>query len=137
MLALCGIRHRVFGYTLLELMITVAILGIVASIAVPAWSGYTAEAHQTSAMTRVSVISMALEEFHAENRTYETNLEALRIAATDEWYAYNISQGDVVGYRVEAIPLDSRLDLRALSLDHLGRRQYRIGGADEWHDGWP
>ncbi len=125
------------GYTLMETIITVAILGIVASIAVPAWSGYTAEAHQTSAMTRVSVISMALEEFHAENHTFDTNLETLRIATTDEWYVYNIRHSDVVGYRVEAIPLDSRLDLLALSLDHLGRRHHRTSEEDEWHDGWP
>ena len=124
------------GYTLLELLVTVAILGIVASIALPAWSGYTVESRQTAAMTRLSVISMALEEFQADNHTYVADLKQLRIADSDTYYVYHIAHAGRGRYRIEATPLDSQTR-HALSLDHLGRRQHRFPLNGSWRDGWP
>mgnify|MGYP001156567952 CR=1 FL=1 len=58
------------GMTLLELMIVVAILGVVAGIAIPMYSGYLDSAHRTECQNEVAAIELALAEFFLDNNTY-------------------------------------------------------------------
>jgi prepilin-type N-terminal cleavage/methylation domain-containing protein len=49
-------KMRVRGFTLIELMITVAILGILAAIAIPSFSGFIARAKTAEATTNLGVL---------------------------------------------------------------------------------
>lgn len=51
------------GFTLMEVMVVMAIIGILASIAVPAYQRYTAQAHITSAMGRLRSQQLDVEQF--------------------------------------------------------------------------
>ena len=51
------------GFTLIELMIVVAIIGILAAVAIPAYSDYTARAQVSEAMSLVSGLKTPLIEF--------------------------------------------------------------------------
>ncbi len=64
------------GFTLIELMIVVAILAIVTTIAVPAYTGYVKTAQRTEGWNNLNSLQLALEEYYAENGTYTTDTSA-------------------------------------------------------------
>ena len=67
------------GFTLLELMIVIAILGVVASVAMPAYTGYLKTARMTEAKNNVAALRLAEEEYFLENNNYFTGANATAI----------------------------------------------------------
>jgi type IV pilus assembly protein PilA len=58
------------GFTLIELMIVVAIIGILAAVAIPAYQDYTARAQVSEAFTMVDGAKTAIAEYGQNNGAY-------------------------------------------------------------------
>jgi type IV pilus assembly protein PilE len=63
-------RSRKTGFTLVELMVTVAIIGILAMVAVPQYSSYVDKTRRKDAQGALMAFANAMERFWTENRTY-------------------------------------------------------------------
>jgi len=58
------------GFTLIELMIVVAIIGILAAIAIPQFAEYRVRAFNSTALADLRNIMTAEEAYYADNQTY-------------------------------------------------------------------
>jgi type IV pilus assembly protein PilE len=68
--------QRSDGFTLIELMITVAIVGILAAIALPSFSEYLTRGKLTEAHAQLAGHRVKMEQFFQDNRTYANACDA-------------------------------------------------------------
>ena len=64
-------RGRPSGFTLIELMATVAIIAIAASLAYPQYSAYLQRGRIMDATTKLSDFRIKMEQYYQDNRTYQ------------------------------------------------------------------
>jgi len=68
-----GLHRRVHaGFTLIELMVTVAIVGILAAVAYPSYSDYIIRGNLAEANTGLATVRAQMERHFQDNRTYAT-----------------------------------------------------------------
>ena len=72
------------GFTLIELMIVVAIIGILAAVAIPAYQDYTVRAKVTEGLSLASAGKTAVSEYFSANGDVPADNTAAGMAAPDE-----------------------------------------------------
>lgn len=61
-------RHS--GFTIIELLIVLAVIGIITAIAYPSYTGYVLSARRADAKASLTAFANAMEQFRTVNRTY-------------------------------------------------------------------
>ena len=65
------------GFTLIELMIVVAIIGILAAIALPAYQDYVVRSRVSEALTAADALKTAVAENAANGKSYDSGVQAI------------------------------------------------------------
>lgn len=58
------------GFTLIELMVVVAIIGVISAIAYPSYQGYIKDSYQARAVADLRVCALALDRYYSNGFTY-------------------------------------------------------------------
>ena len=76
------------GFTLIELMIVVAIIGIIGAIAFPSYDSYIKKSRRADAKVGLTKIADRQERFYLQNNTYSVSMTALGFtdSNSDEGY---------------------------------------------------
>ena len=76
------VRHSRRGFTLVELLIVVVIIGVLAAIAIPKFQDTKGKANATSLRSDLRNLATAQEAYFYETGTYTSNLPSLNISLT-------------------------------------------------------
>jgi type IV pilus assembly protein PilA len=79
------------GFTLIELMIVVAIIGILAAIAIPAYQDYIIRAKVTEPMTFADAAKVSVSEFYQTIGSMPTDLSAAGVSTATSQYISAVS----------------------------------------------
>ncbi|MBO8087339.1 MAG: prepilin-type N-terminal cleavage/methylation domain-containing protein [Marichromatium sp.] len=126
---------RPHGFTLIELMITVAIIAILAAVALPSYRIYIERSYRAEAKTALLQNAQFLERHYAKRSSYldGASLPTLPItqvpASGGAYYSigYDNARSGAQGFQLEAVPTGTMSGdaCGTLTLNHVGQR--RVG----------
>ena len=81
-------RCRSAGFTLIEVMIVVAIIAILASVALPSYQNYVRRGQQAEAFNSLSNFRARMEQYYQDNRNYGTSAACAADATANSWHNF-------------------------------------------------
>lgn len=104
------------GFTLIELMIVVAIIGILASIALPAYQDYTKRAHVSEGLSLASAAKMGITEYYSDQGKWPDTNEKVGLDANMKGNAVSalkVTAGGVIEVTYnEKVATDAKLYIK-------------------------
>ena len=86
--------HNSGGYTLIELMIVIVIIGIITMIAYPSYRDYVLRSHRADGQIALTVCAASQERWFTKNNTYSTGVSGCSGTSSEGYYSISIAIGD-------------------------------------------
>ena len=85
------------GFTLIELMIVIAIIGILAAIAIPQFSAYRTRSFNSAAIADIRNAATAQEAYFVDNQDYATAVGTITGTTYGLWLSKNVTMTIIAG----------------------------------------
>lgn len=95
------------GITLIELVIVMALLATLASIAIPNYQDYVSRSRRADAMIALQRVANEQEQFYFDNNRYTVNFTSISVPniSPDGYYTLSLSGASIIGFRAKAKPV--------------------------------
>lgn len=139
-------RQKALGFSLIELLIAIAILGVLASVAYPQYELFLKQARRADAMTELSNLIMEMEQYRAPRNSYlgaavgggDTGAinESLLMTIDDDvssFYTITIKSATRSTFELEAKPIGTQAsdDCGTITVSNSGYFTYSAGTATQ------
>ncbi|MFN3235232.1 MAG: type IV pilin protein [Gammaproteobacteria bacterium] len=114
------------GFTLMELLITLVIIGVLVVIAIPTYQSYMHDAARKRAELNLETAAQHLEQTHMTEHVYPENFT---VPVEDEYYIYQYDKKNH-GFLLKAKPKLYADDCGILSLDSSGAKSASNGSEE-------
>lgn len=110
-----SLNARLKGFTLIELMIVVVIMGILAAIAVPQYQGYVQKGRRAAAQAFLLQVAQRQQQFFLDNRSFANSLTVLGVSMPQDVSPYydlvnmTTSAGPPPTFSIEITPKGSQV----------------------------
>lgn len=123
------------GFTLIELMIVIAIVGILAAVALPAYQDYTARAQMSEALTLAEGQKAAVVEYYSDNGTFPNANASAGIAAASTIKGKYVKSVEVKGDATSAT-ITSTMNSTGVNKDISGKTLVLVGKQNSGSFSW-
>ena len=105
--------QRCRGFTLIELVVVMAVAAILAAIAIPNYSAYVMRSHRSEAQAFISDVASRQSQFFLDRRAYAATTAALNMTVPAEvalryTIAIAVVAGPPAGFQVSATPIGAQ-----------------------------
>ena len=126
-------RRTGFGFTLIELMITVAVMAILAAIAYPSYMDQVSKTRRGDAKAALTELSLFMERFYTENNRYDQDAGGTAVAlpfaeapkdGTNKFYDLTLQAVATQSYTLRATPKGGHAGDGYLELTQTGVKRW-------------
>ncbi len=100
-------RKKISGFTLIEVMIVVVIMGVLVAIAYPAYTNHMLRARRADGQAALLNLSALMESYFTENNTYVGATPAalgITTASQQGYYSVSVTSATATSYTITAAP---------------------------------
>lgn len=114
------------GFTLVELMIVIAIIGVLSSLAYPSYVSHVKKANRADGIDSLLALAGRMEEFYMNNDTY-AGATVASADSSEKLYKLSITAQTAFAYTIQAAPVDGDSYCGNLTLNSLGVKGVSAG----------
>jgi type IV pilus assembly protein PilE len=119
--------HTLQGFSLIELLVAICILGILAGISYPSYISQIQKARRSDAHTALLLLAARMEYYFTEHNEYtgaDLNKLGLRETSAQNFYRLEIVSPSPSSFKLTAIPIGPQASdpCGSLSLDHINQK---------------
>jgi type IV pilus assembly protein PilE len=133
------------GFTLVEIIMVIAIIAIIGAFALPAYQNNVMKSRRVDAQGALMGLANAMERYYSQNNTYENATlgnagifpDQSPLDGSTKYYNIALASATATAYTATATPIGSQAGDGQLSLDSTGTREWNSlddgsGSAKSW-----